>query len=492
MSPELLLIPVLLPVTGGTVMLLMPSGSDRTPDVQEERRRNLYTEIIACLTSCLVVLFLTTVRGHGNAVYSFADSFSIAFLVDGPSMLFAGMLALMWPFVLLYAFDYMRGARHGRRFFAFYLMTYGVTLGVAFAANLVTMYVFFEMLTLVTIPLVSQNQDPESVYASRLYTAYCIAGASLAFVAVVMGTLDGIGEFLYGGNLAGRFDPSLMRIIYLFGFFGFGAKAAVFPLFVWLPRASVAPTPVTALLHAVAVVNTGAYAVMRLTWYAFGRGLLVNTPVQNVCILTAAFTMTFAAVMALKQRHFKRRLAYSTMSNLSYILFGISLLTPEGFHGALAHMLFHGVIKMTLFLCAGAFMHKTGHEYLYEVNGAGAVMPYTFTAYTLGAMSLTGIPLFCGFVSKWTLLSAGLGAGGTAALIGTLALIVSAFLCAIYTLTVSIRAFFASETLYAPGIREADWRMLTPIWFFTAVNFYFGMFPGAIMDFLSRIANGLM
>ncbi len=487
-SPVLLLVPILLPVLGGGYMLLGPR--------LDKDDRELFTEIVSCLTSTMVFLSVSNIRrGEVATIYSFIDGFSVGFMTDGPALLFAGMVAVMWPLALLYAFSYMEHLPRQNSFFAFYLMTYGVTLAVAFSANLVTMYVCFEMLTLVTIPLVAHLQNPDSIHAGHLYAAYCIAGASLAFVAVVLGTLDVSGDFRYGGNLAGEYAPALMRLVYLFGFLGFGTKAALFPLYIWLPKASVAPTPVTALLHAVAVVNSGVFAVTRLTWYAFGPNLLSGSAAQDFCIVLSSFSMVFAAAMALKERHFKRRLAYSTMSNLSYILFGISLMTARGLTGALSHMLFHGVIKMSLFLCAGAFMHVTGKEYLYEINGQGWRMPYTFAAYTLGALSLTGIPLFCGFVSKWRLLTAGVELGTPPAITGVAALIVAAFLCAMYTLSVSVRAFLPrtpdSGTEEVPaGIREADWRMLVPIGLFTAANVAFGLYPEPVMTFLESVARG--
>ena len=487
-NPALLLLPILLPMLGGGFLLLSPR--------MEKTDRKLFLETVACLTSAFVFLTLLHVpRGTAVTVYSFISGFSIGFMTDGPAILFAGMVAVMWPLAILYGFSYMEHEPRQNSFFAFYLITYGVTLAVAFSENLVTMYVCFEMLTLVTIPLVSHKQDTDSTYAGYLYAAYCIAGASLAFIAVVMGTLDGSGNFHFGGNLASEYPVALMRLVYLFGFLGFGTKAAVFPLYIWLPKASVAPTPVTALLHAVAVVNSGVYAVTRLTWYAFGPNLLAGSAVQELCVLLSSFSMVFAAVMALKERHFKRRLAYSTMSNLSYILFGISLMTGRGLTGALSHMLFHGVIKMSLFLCAGAFMHVTGKAYLYEINGQGWRMPFTFTAYTLGALSLTGIPLFCGFVSKWRLLTAGIAAGTPVAMIGVGALIVAAFLCGMYTLSVSVRAFLprtpdAQFAETAVGIREADWRMLVPIGLFTAANIAFGVWSGPIMSFLEAVSRG--
>ena len=225
-------------------------------------------------------------------------------------------------------------------------------------------------------------------------------------------------------------------------------------------------------------------------------GSALGTATQNICVIASEFTLVFAAVMALKERHFKRRLAYSTVSNLSYMLYGIMLMTPQGLVGGLAHMLFHSVIKMSLFLCAGAFMHMTGNEYIYEVNGAGRRMPWTFAFYTMGALSLTGIPLFCGFISKWRLIWAGISAMTPVSIAGTVCLILSAFLCAMYTLNISIRAFFPMQGTdnyaYLQGRREAGWRMLVPIGFFAVLNVLFGLFSGPVLAFLENIATGVM
>ncbi len=500
MSPLFLLVPILLPIIGGYLIIFFR--------FQEDRPREVFAEAVACLTTAAVWLALWKVERFSPVVlYSFTRGFSIALGIDRLSLLFAGMVSLMWPPVLLYAFEYMRKAKRKNVFFAFYVMTYGVTLGVAFAGNLTTLYVFYEMLSLVTIPLVVHYGNHESMYAGRVYAAYTIGGAAAAFFPVVLTTIltEG-GNFRLGGFLSGA-GTQILMLAFLFGFFGFGTKAAVFPLCRWLPLASAAPTPVTALLHAVAVVNSGVFAVTRLAWYVYGPELLFGTGVQVLCVLTAAFTLIYAAVRAIRARHFKRRLAWSTVSNLSYMLFGIMLMTPDGLRGGLLHMLFHGIIKMSLFLCAGAFMHQTGHAYLYEVNGVGRRMPVTFFMYTLGALSLTGIPTFCGFVSKWNLLTAaaetanmaGAGSVGRAAMTGLICLIGSAFLCAVYTLTVSARAFFppAETDRYADGggedakVREAGFEMLFPIVLFGLINIFFGVFPAPALSFMEGIAAGL-
>ena len=376
----------------------------------------------------------------------------------------------------------MKGDEARNRFFAFFIMTYGVTLGVCYSADMITMYLFFEMLTLVTIPLVSHYGGHESMYAGRKYAAYTIGGASLGFMAVVLTTM-------------------------------FGASGTfVFPLHDWLPTASVAPTPVTALLHAVAVVNSGVFAVMRMTYYVFGADFLRGTIAQAICLVLAIFSLLFGAVQALRERHFKRRLAYSTMSNLSYMMLGAMTMSPLGLKAGLAHMVFHGVIKICLFMCAGAFMHQARKTYIYEINGIGRRMPYTFTAYTLCALSLTGIPLFCGFVSKWQLLQATLRAAGEAAgnavpdshlsqilpyilYAGTTALVIAAFLCAMYTLSISVRAFFPmddKDRFREKKVKEAGPLMLVPIWIFAAVNLALGICPGPILAVLTAIGEGRM
>ena len=490
MSSLILIIPILVPIIGG--YLIIPLG------FKNRKIRDAYAMAVVCITSILTWICLFKVGIVGATLYSFTRGFSIDLRADEPARLFATMVSLMWPLVMLYAFEYMSHTKRGNSFFAFYVMTYGVTLGVAFSANMTTLYMFYDLLSLVTIPLVTHYADHESSFAGRKYAAYTIGGASLAFFAVVMTSIyNGAGNFLYGGNLYGPYNPGLMQLVFLFGFFGFGVKAAVFPLHSWLPTASVAPTPVTALLHAVAVVNTGVFAIMRLAWYTYGPDFLKGTLCLKVAQAFAIFTLVYAACLAVKQRHFKRRLAFSTISNLSYMLFGILLMTPEGLEAGLLHMVFHGIIKITLFMCAGAFMHETMHSYVYDINGVGRKMPVTFAMYTISALSLIGIPGLCGFISKLHLVLGGLEEGSTLAVTGSAALMLSAFLCAIYTLSVTVRAFFPMEgtdKYYGADdyvAKEVSVLMLFPICAFTLVNVIFGIFPGPLTAFIEKIAWGI-
>ena len=501
MNPLFLLALIIVPLLGGLLIIIFQPESDR--------KRNVFAQFVVCLTSVLVWIAIAVVkRGRPVEIYSFTENFFIELLLDGPGMLFAGMISILWPLVMPYAFGYMEHEHRKNGFFGFFVMTYGVTLGVAFSGNITTLYVFYEMLSLVTIPLVSHYMDHESMYAGRKYAAYTIGGASLAFFPVIVSTLWGhSGHFIYGGSIVSRPDAMFWQAAFLFGFFGFGVKAAVFPLHSWLPTASAAPTPVTALLHAVAVVNSGVFAIIRMVWYVFGPDLLRGSTVVNIALLTAEFTLVYAAFMAVKERHFKRRLAYSTVSNLSYMLTGILLLTPYGLEAGMMHMVFHSVIKMTLFLCAGAFMHVTGRSYVYEVDGVGKRLPVTFVMYTLSAFSLTGIPLLCGFVSKWHLVLACLDKADKYAYIGAAALILSAFACAIYTISVSVRAFFPmlgmdryageavssveTETVSGKSVTDPGTGMLIPIVLFSIINVFFGIWPQPLVKLLETIASGL-
>ena len=488
MSSMVLLIPILIPTVCGLLTLRIRAASPRA--------LHIYIECTALVTSVLVWIMLLTLPGDPVILYEYIPGFSLQIGLDGLGRLYAGLVSFMWPFVLLYAFSYMEHDSRQRSFFGFYILTYGAALGACFSSNLFTLFFFFEMLSFSTLPLVAHYQDHESMHAARVYAAYLFGCATLGLASVVIITLYGkTGHFVFGGDMTGVYVPEQMQIVYILGFFGLGVKAAIFPFHRWLPAASVAPAPVTALLHAVAVVNTGVFAVIRLTYYVFSPELLRGTWVQTVCILAASFTLVYAAVIAVRERHVKRRLAYSTVSNLSYMLFGVMLLSPQGLTAGTAHLVFHSVTKMTLFLCIGSFMHHTGKEYLSDINGGAKHMPWTFAFYTISALSLLGMPLLCGFVSKWRLLTAGAHEGTGPAYIGLGALVFSAFLCAVYGLSVSVRAYFPHEgsDRFAGAGRsdEGGWRMLLPLAVFTVLEVYFGLFPGPLLGFIERIAMGL-
>ena len=352
-----LILPILLPMAAGALSAWLPLPSPKKRD-----------GFIACavILNSLLILLLILLKPSGIlTLLHLTDSIVLSLRLDGLSVVFLGLIGFLWPLASFYAFEYMEHEENLPRFFAFYTMSYGITAGVALSANLITMYFFYELLTLVTVPLVAHEEDHRSMGATRKYILYSIGGAALSFVGIMMlYSRAGAADFVLGGFASSGEADLYLLVAYFLTFVGFGVKAAIFPLHGWLPSAGVAPTPVTALLHAVAVVKSGVFASIRSTWFAFGPELLFGTWAQHAALFLSAFTILFGSAMALREQHWKRRLAYSTVSNLSYILFGSCLMTSAGLSAALSHMLFHGIMKITLFFCAGTVLCKTGREYV--------------------------------------------------------------------------------------------------------------------------------
>ena len=465
----------------------------------------------------------------------FTRSLTLSLKIDGMSRIFAGLVSFMWPLASLYAFEYMTKEENENIFFMFYTMTYGITLGIAFAEDIFTMYFFYELLTLVTVPLVMHTLTREAVLASRTYLYYSLGGAGFAFIGLVFIISYSFNiNFRYGGVLslsrvAGK--ENVLLLIYVLAFLGFGVKAAIFPLGGWLPKASVAPTPVTALLHAVAVVNAGAFAIIRLTYFSFGTEFLRGTWAQRVVMAFAIITILYASTRAVKETHIKRRLAYSTSSNLSYILFGVTLMTPLGLLGALSHFVIHAVMKICSFFCAGAIIHQTdrandesrsdsfmrnfqansarppvgGIAYVHELNGLAKKLPGVFAIFTISALSLMGVPGFAGFISKWNLASAAVYAGGREGYIGIAVLLISALLTAIYMVTMVIRGYFPErpaqsltgdhqdpEADLPVNYRDPNWRMMLPLGIFAVLIILIGLFSEPLISLLGKVAEGII
>lgn len=476
-----LLVPL---VSGGLLCLLRDREGPRVP------RAALAATV---LTSALVWYLIARAGEGTHVLLAFTESLVLCLRFDGLGRFFAGILASLWPLTVLYAMSYLRGKPRLGSFYGFFTLSYAASLGVAMAGNLFTLYVFYELLTLATAPLVLYPMTRQALRAARTYLIFSLGGAAFGFAAMVWLFTHGAGgTFTLGGLLSAAADGETARLFFLLGFFGFGVKAAVFPLHIWLPRATVAPTPVTALLHAVAVVKAGAFAVIRLSWFSFSPALLRGTWAQTAALCFVIFTLVFGSVMARKQVHWKRRLAYSTVANLSYILFGVLLLTPAGLQAGLIHMAAHAAIKILAFCCAGAVYCRTGVEYATQLGGLGRKMPVTFTAFTLSALALTGIPPLNGFVSKWYLLCAAADAAAPPAYAGAGALLVSALLTAVYMLVPAVRAWFprqGEETSVPAGAGEADWRMTLPFVLLSAALLCFGLFASPITAAAARIAG---
>lgn len=487
----LTLLSILFPLCAGAALLV------RRPE--NRRARNIYCTCAVLISSAFVLGSVAAASAPGAqsthfTVVRMSSMLELAFGIDGAGMVFGGIIGVLWPLTTVYAFSYMEHEGMENKFFGFFLISYGVVAGIAFSANFFTMYLFYELMTLATLPLVMHEMDEKARYAGKRYILYSMTGAALVFIALV--ALISFGDtlnFTYGGVIspdraAGR--EGVLRLVFVLGFFGFGVKSAVFPFHGWLPAASVAPTPVTALLHAVAVVKSGAFAVMRLIYFSFGTGLLRGSWAQNTAMCAAALTVVYASVMALRMPHLKRRLAYSTISNLSYILLAFAVMTPASLTGGLLHMIYHAVIKITLFFCAGAILHRTGLEYVDDMEGLHRRMPVTCAVFTAAAAALMGVPPLGGFTGKWCIATAACAGGGWAGYAGAAALIVSTVLTTLYMMTSVIRFYFPLRE--APCVTErseADWRMLLPLAVLTALIIGLSLASGSLIDLLSGIGG---
>lgn len=481
---------ILIPIIAGILVPLLP--------FRKRCHKEVFLEGAVILNSVLVWYLLLHHSESTFLLAHFTGDLNISFRVDGMSMVFAGLVSGLWPFATLYAFEYMTKEQHENTFFLFYTVTYGVTLGIAFAANLLTMYFFYELLTLVTVPLVMHTLTREAILASRKYLYYSLGGAAFAFIGLIMVIVYGsTTDFILGGVLdltkIGDKTNTLL-LIYVMAFMGFGVKAAVCPFNSWLPQAGVAPTPVTALLHAVAVVKSGAFAIIRLTYYSFGTEFLRGTWAQTTVMIVVMFTIVYGCSRALKETHIKRRLAYSTISNLSYILFGAVIMTPLGLTGAMTHLVFHAVMKISSFFCAGAIMHQTDKRYVHELNGLGYRMPCVFGIFTISSLALMGVPGLAGFISKWNLAGAAVESHNPLAYAGIACLLISALLTAIYMLSIVVRAFFPGKDFDDSQIRDVhdpNWKMLLPLFVFTVFIILFGIHSQPIVDFYYAVATGI-
>lgn len=493
---QFLMLPILLPFAAGLILAFWDPGSRRV--------RNLWLMATVLVTAALALTSIFLSYRMGGAalrctMVSFSADFSISLRIDGASMVYGTIVSVLWPLITVYAIEYMSHEGHESRFFGFWLVSFGVVLGVAFAEDFLSLYFFYELLTLATLPLVMHEMDEKARYAGREYVIFSLSGAAFAFIGIVFLLHFGTTlNFTYGGVL----DPSrvvgserTLLWVFVCAFFGFGVKAAVFPFYRWLPDASVAPTPVTALLHAVAVVKAGAFAVLRLIYYGFGADFLRGSFAQTIVMAAAVITIVYGSARALRTPHLKRRLAFSTVANLSYILFSLTLMTPAGLTGALTHMVYHAVIKITLFSCAGAIIIYSGREYVYELEGLARRMPKVCAAFTVTAFGLIGVPPLGGFAGKWMIASAAVETGNPLAYVGIGALILSTLLTTLYMMTVVVRVYFPVGTLDSKMLAEAHDpgpTMLVPLAVLAGGSVVLALCSAPLIRFLQAVAAGLL
>ncbi len=401
-------------------------------------------------------------EGRSQMLWSILPGLEIAFRVEPLGLIFALVAGGLWLVATLYAHSYMKALDypHLGRFFALYALSLGAAAGVAFADNLLTLFIFYEILTIATYPLVTHSGSDEARRGGRTYLGYLLfSSIGLLLVGIlwtwaVASTL----EFRAGGILDGNMDASWLPLLAGLFMFGIG-KAALMPIHRWLPAAMVAPAPVSALLHAVAVVKAGVFTVLKVTVYTFGIDLLATTHASLWIAWVAAFTILAASAIALTLDDLKARLAYSTISQLGYVVLGAMVATPLAIIGATIQLAVHAVAKITLFFGAGAIQVAHQRKKISQLGGLGRVMPWTFAAFTVASLSIIGVPVFAGTWAKWYLIAGSLQAGHWA-LVATL--LVSSLLNILYLLAIPMRAFFGqpAEGVDTSRVREAPWPMV--------------------------------
>ncbi|MBI5788456.1 MAG: hypothetical protein HZA78_06350 [Candidatus Schekmanbacteria bacterium] len=345
-------------------------------------------------------------------LFTFIPSVDIAFRVDGLGYLFALIASFYWLLTAIYSVEYMRNDKFPARYWFFLFLCMGSVLGIAFAANLFTLFLFYEILTICTYPLIVHAQTPQAIKAGRKYLVYSMAGGTALMLSLVITyLLCGHLDFRPGGILPDSASYSILRLLFITFMVGFGVKSVIFPLHGWLPDAMIAPTPVSAILHAVAVVKAGVYGILRIVIDIFGLQLLQKLHLNEWLLALAGITIIGGSLMALRQTNLKKMLAYSTISQLSYIILGVVMATPSGIIGGILQMLYQSVMKISLFFCAGAIYRQTGVSEIADMGGLGEKIPLTMFAFSIAALGTIGFPGTAGFISKWYLAMGAMEAG---------------------------------------------------------------------------------
>ena len=421
--------------------------------------------LIGLITAACAIELYGRADGDTLFILSLAEGLDISFTPEPLGKLFALVAGVLWPVATLYTVGYLRGAgeKNITRFMFFYAIAIHAAMGIALSGNLLTLFVFYEILTFSTYPLVTHKGTAEAMRAGRIYLGILVASSVILLLFGVIGiwVLTGTLDFAEGGILAGHIDPFYVPLLLALFAFGIG-KAALMPLHRWLPAAMVAPTPVSALLHAVAVVKAGVFAVLKVAVYVFGIDFLRETGSSDWLVWVASFSILAASIVAMSKTNLKARLAYSTISQLGYIVLGAALATSLAASGAALHIAAHAAGKITLFFCAGAIYVAHHLTDIKEMDGLGRVMPVTFTAFALGALSIIGIPPLAGAWSKFMLMGGALDNGYLAVLA---VLMISSLLNLAYLGELVIRGFFAkpSHGLKSAAVHEAPMTMLVPL-----------------------------
>lgn len=464
------------------------------PLLKKLNNRKIKMALIIGLQAIITLFGVLTVMGETVTTKSFvfADNLALGFTSDLFAKLFCVIVTVAWLLVTIYGTVYMKHEKSEERFFLFSFLTEGAMLGAAFSNNLISMYVFYELVTICSMPLVLHSLSKESVSAAKKYLYYSVAGAFLALFGIfVIGANADSLNFVMGGFIA-EASPLVLTAVFVMCL-GFGAKAGLFPLHGWLPTAHpVAPAPASALLSAI-IAKAGVIAIIRTLFFAVGSDKLAGTWVQTALLSLALLTVLMGSMMAYREKILKKRLAFSTVSQISYVFCGLFLFTGEGVDGALWQIIAHAVVKVGLFLCAGAVIFLYGKTKVDELNGIGKKMPVTFVCFTILSLSLIGIPPTAGFYSKWELAIASLNNSGIGAFayIIPVVLLASALLTAGYLLEITIKAFFRTEDGEAKTVAESKIMSFVLI-VLSAIALLGGVFSTQAGEIISEIAKSIL
>lgn len=484
MGDYVLLVPVLLPVLAGALLGIL----------KPENRKLLCMYVFAALavTFGFLVYIVVSCDSPDLELFTMADGITMYFRADLISRLFSVLAGFVWILAAVFAFEYMEHERNENRFFAFYLAVGGILSAVGYSGNLLTLYLFYELLTLLSFPLVLHSMTREAVQAGLKYLFYSIGGAFMVLFGFFLFASQGVDlTFIPGGALGGTPQETVSLLAVFLMIVGFGTKAGMFPMHGWLPTAHpVAPAPASAVLSGV-ITKAGVLGIIRCVFYVVGADYIRGSWVQHIWIVLTLLTVLMGSMLAYQEPVLKKRLAYSTVSQVSYVLFGLSLLQPVAFMGALMHLVFHCLVKNALFLSAGAVIYKTGKTQAADLRGIGKEMPAVMWCFLIASLTLIGIPPTSAFVSKWYLAS---GAMSTKIPVvywlGPAVLLLSAILTAGYLLPIAIQGFLPGEDYDYSALekKEPSWRMLL----LAALAVVLGIWPVPLMDMLSETASVLM
>ncbi len=473
MSPEqLILTALLIPLLAALLIVFF----DKKPNLRDS------ISLVASLALLATVLSLLSIVLTGEqptiVLLEIASGLQVKFEIEPLGMLFASVAALLWPVNTLYSIGYMRGNKeqHQTRFYICFAIALSSTMGIAMAGNLLTLFICYEFLTLSTYPLVTHKGNEEAKKAGRVYLGILLSTSIGFFLLAILWTwhLTGTLDFKAGGILAGKVaGPELIILLFLY-IYGIG-KAALMPMHRWLPAAMVAPTPVSALLHAVAVVKAGVFSVVKIVVYIFGLDTLRLSAGADWILWIAAFTILAASIIALQQDNLKRRLAYSTISQLSYVILAVFILAPLSTVAAALHIAAHAFGKITLFFAAGSIYTASHKTNISQLNGIGYRMPWTMTAFSIGAISMIGLPPTAGFLSKWYML---MGAFQEQQVIAILVIIASTLLNAAYFIPIIYAAWFKQPEQDNESIHgEAPWPIVMALMLTATLTLLLFIFP---------------